>query len=345
MRSLENEENSANLMREAEELRERLSAALSSTTAVNNIDETVTSSTINDLKRDLETSNTAIDNLKKKLETSDTAINGFKRDLETSNSTIGDLNKELETSISSSKLQAAVAASAESTDQNTTSPLLQQERDRCAEQETTIDGLRRELEQLAVSSSSSSKLQATTAAPEDLPDTTSTLALLQQERERWSELTQSLSQEQTLSQDLRTDMEGLLERAEEAENIGDNLRTEVEGLLAKAEGAKKVEGDLRTDMEGLLGRAEKAENTAVEAMKAAETEASRGAELRDCFENAEAEMLGLRERMVEWEEEFSRATELKRTLEMTRDALDELRCVRAIHHSLKLIGLRFCFGV
>ena len=49
--------------------------------------------------------------------------------------------------------------------------------------------------------------------------------------------------------------------------------------------------------------------------------------MREAAEEAEAELVLLRGRLKEWEEEESRAAELKGTLETTRDALDELRCV------------------
>lgn len=48
--------------------------------------------------------------------------------------------------------------------------------------------------------------------------------------------------------------------------------------------------------------------------------------MREAAEEAEAELVALRGRLREWEEEETRAAELKVTLETTRDALDELRC-------------------
>lgn len=54
-------------------------------------------------------------------------------------------------------------------------------------------------------------------------------------------------------------------------------------------------------------------------------QAQRAAEVREVAEEAEAELTFLRGRLSEWEEEESRAAELKGTLETTRDALDELR--------------------
>lgn len=55
-------------------------------------------------------------------------------------------------------------------------------------------------------------------------------------------------------------------------------------------------------------------------------QAQRASEVREAAEEAEAELVFLRGRLSEWEEEESRAAELKGTLETTRDALDDLRC-------------------
>lgn len=83
--------------------------------------------------------------------------------------------------------------------------------------------------------------------------------------------------------------------------------------------------DFEADLAVALARVAALEQSGKEAMEAAGTEAARAAEAREGLEVAEAEVVALRARLVESEEEAARATELKATLEITRDALDELR--------------------
>lgn len=115
---------------------------------------------------------------------------------------------------------------------------------------------------------------------------------------------------------------------------GSPAREELEGEREKTESLELEEclareqarsHDLQTDVEALVARVASAEKAGEEAMRAAATEASRGAETREGLENAEAELFGLRRRLAEWEEESARAAELMGTLESTRDALDEAR--------------------
>lgn len=87
--------------------------------------------------------------------------------------------------------------------------------------------------------------------------------------------------------------------------------------------------ELQADLEVALARVTELERSGSEAMQAAGTEAARAAEAREGLEGAEAELVELRGRRLEWEEEMTRSAELKGTLEVTRDALDELRSVRS----------------
>lgn len=89
--------------------------------------------------------------------------------------------------------------------------------------------------------------------------------------------------------------------------------------------AETNSGELRGEIEALLERVKGAEKGEEEAMKAAATEARRAAEVREDAEGAQTELAWLRARLAEAEEESERAAELKGTLEVTRDALDELR--------------------
>lgn len=103
---------------------------------------------------------------------------------------------------------------------------------------------------------------------------------------------------------------------------------EQEHLLA-AEQSRSFR-ELQADLNIALARVEELERSGSEAMEAAGTEAARAAAAREGLEGAEAELVELRGRLGEWEEEMTRAAELKGTLEMTRDAMDELRSVGPI---------------
>lgn len=98
--------------------------------------------------------------------------------------------------------------------------------------------------------------------------------------------------------------------------------TELEDRLAEEQNRAR---GFYTELEAARGRVAAAEKHGDEAMAAAATEASRAAEVREALEEAEVELRRLRSRQVEWEEESSRVAELKVTLEMTRDTLDEVR--------------------
>ena len=103
--------------------------------------------------------------------------------------------------------------------------------------------------------------------------------------------------------------------------------SDLERRLSLEQGLSRDKSEeLHAEIKALLERVKGAEKGEEEAMKAAATEASRAAEVREGAEGAQTELAWLRARLAESEEESERATELKGTLEVTRDALDELRC-------------------
>ena len=84
--------------------------------------------------------------------------------------------------------------------------------------------------------------------------------------------------------------------------------------------------ELRDEVEFMKAKLQVSEKSGEEAMRAAATEAARAAEVREELETAEVNLQGMRGRLAEYEEESVRMAELKGTLEIARDALDELRC-------------------
>lgn len=98
--------------------------------------------------------------------------------------------------------------------------------------------------------------------------------------------------------------------------------TELEHRLAEEQARAQGFCD---ELEAMRGRVIAAEKHGDEAISAAATEASRAAQARELLEASEAELKELRQARADWEDESARAAELKATLEITRDALDEAR--------------------
>lgn len=119
----------------------------------------------------------------------------------------------------------------------------------------------------------------------------------------------------------RSDLEG----SNEHELLLSQERERASDLEKRLNIEETFSWELREEAKGLRASLQEAEKLGEEAMQAAGTEAARAAELREGFQTAEAELEEMRRRLIEYEEDSVRAAELKGTLEMTRDALDELR--------------------
>lgn len=199
-------------------------------------------------------------------------------------------------------------------------------------QEQNLDGSSDDDPDPDINSSSAAAAASPSALEEENADTNTntataaaaTMAMDDLKRDLERATSQLEAQASTLRQERErtSELEGRLS-AEQA--LGEELRAESQALSSRAEGAERAEG---------------------EAMKAAATEAQRAAEVREEFEQVEGELVFLRGRVSEWEEEEARGAELKGTLETTRDALDELRCGVGLFFSFLLVPVRvYCIYI
>lgn len=129
--------------------------------------------------------------------------------------------------------------------------------------------------------------------------------------------------------DLEQRMLNLQQRLDEEQDRARGIQIELEQKSVELEDRLAEEQararSFQAELEVARGLMLASEKNGDEAMAAAATEAARAAEAREELDVAESELKGLRGRLVEFEEESVRASELKATLEITRDTVDEIR--------------------